>query len=128
MMGTEQRGLPKKSQLRIVEKPGEDTLWLRPAILQLNISSPDNLQPYQTVTFAEIAATMTVVFEVTAPANGATLARLSDRGRTRDYLNYSQQDIVKNQSDISKLFFDWAVALGNTLNSNPTDSFIAGKE
>jgi Protein of unknown function (DUF3313) len=112
-----ERGLTQNSQLRIVATPGQDTLWLRPAILQLNISNPDNLQAYQTVTLAEIAATMTIVLELAAPANGKILVRLSDRGRTRDYLRFSQQDVVKNQSDIGKLFFDWAAALGSILSS-----------
>lgn len=113
-----ERGLMQNSQVRIVETPGQDTLWLHPAILQVNINNPDNLQPYQTVTLAEVAATMTIVFELAAPADGHIVARLSDRGRTRDYLRFSQQDVVKNQSDIGRLFFDWAAALGRMLNSN----------
>lgn len=121
-----ERGLTQNSQLRIVETPGQDTLWLRPAILHVSINNPDNLQPYQTVTLAEIAATMTIVLELAASANGQILARLSDRGRTRDYLRFSQQDVVKNQSDIGKLFFDWAAALGRMLSSNRPASETQG--
>jgi len=106
-----------QSGLRIVNTPGGNTLTMQPAILDLNINNPDNTQPYQTVTLAEVSASMTIVVELKDSASGETLLRLSDRGQTRDYLNLSRQDTVKNRADIGKLFFDWAEALGKVLES-----------
>jgi hypothetical protein len=106
-----------QSGLRIVNTPETQTLTLHPAILGLNINNPDNRQPYQTITLAEVSASMTIALELASSASGETLLRLSDRGATRDYLNIGRQDTVKNRADIGKLLFDWAVALGKVLES-----------
>lgn len=110
------RGLAQTG-LRIVDAPGPNTLTLNPSILDLDINNPDNLQPYQTVTLAEVSASMTIALELTNSASGEPLLRLSDSDQTRDYLNFDRQDSVKNRSDIGKLLFDWAAALGQVMQS-----------
>jgi len=97
--------------LSAVDSPGEHSLTLRPSILDLYINNPDNLQPYQTTTLGETAASMEIVFELADSKTGDVLLQASGRDQTRDYLSYDQQDIVKNRADIGKLLSQWSNSL-----------------
>jgi len=109
--------LTQSGRFQIVDTPDKTGLTLRPTILNLIINNPDNLQPYQSVTLAEVSASMTISLEVLDSASDETLLMLTDRGRTRDYINYSQQESIKNRADISKLLLDWSSALAVILET-----------
>jgi hypothetical protein len=111
------QALAKSARFHIVAAPDDFVLKIRPVIRKLNIQNPDNKEPYQSLTYAEVSASMQIDFEISDASSGRILLKLSDRGRTRDYTSYSRQESVKNQADISKLLLDWNVKLLDILSA-----------
>ncbi len=93
----------------VVSAPGPDVLRVRTAVINLRVTAPDIRSAGRSYTFAREAGEATLVLEARDSLSGAILGRAVDRrlaGDTSTMLRNS----IRNRSDFSRLFTDWAKA------------------
>lgn len=107
------------SGLQLVNEPGELTMLIRPAILDLDITAPDTQSPGRSRTFVESAGSMTLKLEIYDAATGDLIvtvldsrssARSSGRGRFAFEANR-----MTNRAEAERMLRGWAGQLSDHL-------------
>ena len=105
----------------IVDEPGEDVLVLRPAIIELDITSPDTQPAGRSRSFSASAGAATLYIELFDGASGKIIGRAADRrvaSRPGSQMMWSNR--VTNVSDARRMFRVWADRLREFLDSHYT--------
>lgn len=108
--------LQNKGGYEVVDQGGEDVLILRPAIIDLDISSPDTLNTGMGRSFATSAGAMTLYLEVLDGDTGEILARIVDAENSRDNGRLMWQNSITNTQEADRLLRKWAVMMRGALD------------
>ncbi len=108
--GLEEGGFP------VVNEAGEDVLLVRPAIIDLNVTAPDDMSPGRSHTFTTNAGAATLYIELFDSSSGAILARAIDRKSARSTPTFQLSSSVYNSREGRKIFKHWAGILRDRLN------------
>jgi hypothetical protein len=103
----------------VVDEPGEDVLVLRPAIIDLDITSPDTQSAGRNRSFTTSAGAATLYIELFDGASGKIIGRAADRrvaSRPGSHMMWSNR--VTNVSDARRMFRVWGDRLREFLDSH----------
>ncbi len=109
--------LDDKGGYTIVDAPAPDVLLLRPAIIDLDVTSPNVDQPGRSHNFASSAGAASLYLELYDSVSGEILARVVDRQSANhpgDIIRWSNQ--VTNRAAARKIIADWAGLLRDRLD------------
>ena len=102
----------------MVEAPGEDVLLLRPAIVDLEVTSPDVPSAQRSYSFSTSAGAATLYLELFDSVSGQILARVLDRQAARDIGGSMRwQNGLTNRNAARQMLGDWAVLLRQWLDT-----------
>ena len=85
-----------------------DTLVLRPAILDLDVTAPDVDQAGRSRSFTASAGAMTLYLEFYDSVSSALLGRVVDRQNARDVGNIQMANQITNKAEADRMFRKWA--------------------
>lgn len=105
-----------KGGYAITDKPGDDVLVVRPAIIGLDIAAPDVLTAGRTRSYATSAGEMTLYVELYDGATGEIIARVVDRRNGRDEGRMMWQTAITNRADADRMLRKWAVLARESLD------------
>jgi hypothetical protein len=100
----------------VVTTGGKGVLVLRPAIINLDVTSPDTMDP-GSKSYAASAGTATLFLELYDGVSSALLARVLDSEEAGDYGFAMIRNRVTNKADADRMFAKWADALGGYLQN-----------
>lgn len=103
--------LQDKGGYTVVTEGAEDVLLLRPAIVDLEVTAPDNMTAGRSYTLSESAGGMTLYLELFDSVTGQILARAVDRQTDRGMGRIQWQNSVTNRSEADQILRRWARAL-----------------
>ena len=110
-------GALTKAGYSMTDKGGDDVLILRPAIIDLDVTAPDNMSAGMNRTFSTSAGSMTLFLELLDGATGQIIARAADRHNASDMGVMMWQNSVTNRAEADRQLQKWAdllvKALGN---------------
>ncbi len=106
----------KASGKVLVEEQGEDVLIIRPAILDLNISSPDTARNRNQRSITRSAGDMTLYLELRDSLTGDILAKALDRQTDRSNVTTFVRDKTRNENAARRILDGWAEILVNGLD------------
>jgi len=100
----------------LAEKIGDDVLLVKPAIVDLDVISPDIQRAGRTNSYSESAGEMTLNLELFDSLTGDKIAKATDRQRDyrRGYVEWRTS--VSNRSDARRMMTSWAKALRSALD------------
>ena len=98
----------KNAGMELVTSPGPDVLRVRPGVVNLYITAPDNMSAGMSRTYTMESGEATLFLEVRDSTTGALLGRALDRRNTRNTGRVSISNSVTNLSDFRALFKQWA--------------------
>ena len=100
----------------VVEVGGEDTMILRPAIIDLDVNAPDTMRAGRGETYADSAGAMTIYLEIYDSITGDLLAKGIDRkaDRSTGFMNW--QTSASNAQAAKRILRDWAQSLRDALD------------
>ncbi len=96
---------------QVTDVPAEDTLRVKPDIVNLYINAPDVQSPGITRTYTTNAGEMTLDMEVRDSPTGELLARVVDRQRALDTGRLQWTNSVTNTADAERAIDVWAKQL-----------------
>jgi len=104
---------------RLVEtfSEGEEVLILSPAIVNLDISAPDNATSARQRSYTTQAGQMTLLLELHDATTGELLFRVIDRRRAGSTGRMQWSNSVTNQAEARRIFSRWASQLRNGLDT-----------
>lgn len=108
--------LQKNGGYEIVTTGGEDVLVLRPAIIDLDVTAPDNMTAGRNYTFVSSAGSMTLYLELYDSVSSQLLARAIDRKADTGDGGFQWQTRVTNEADADRILRRWASALRERLD------------
>jgi hypothetical protein len=97
-----------KAGLELVTAPGPDVLRLRPGVIDLYVTAPDNMTSGRSRTYTMESGHATLFLEVRDSSSGALLGRALDKRATRNTGRVQISNSVTNLSDFKALFRQWA--------------------
>ncbi len=106
----------------VVNQPGEHVLVLRPAVIDLDITAPDNRGAGRSNSFSTTAGAATIYLEIFDGATGKIIGRAIDRrtaSRPGGMMQWSNS--VTNTSDARRMFRVWANRFRDFLDSHYTE-------
>jgi hypothetical protein len=103
--------LQKNGGYEIVTTGGEDVLVLRPAIIDLDVTAPDNMTAGRDYTFVSSAGAMTLYLELFDSVSSQIIARAIDRESDTGNGGFQWQTRVTNIADADRILRRWASAL-----------------
>lgn len=103
--------LQTKGGYEIVTTGGEDVLVLRPAIIDLDVTAPDNMTPGRGYTLTDSAGAMTLYLELYDSVTSQLLARAIDREADTGIGGFQWQTRVTNQAGADRVLRRWASSL-----------------
>jgi hypothetical protein len=106
----------KASGQVLVEEQGEDVLIIRPAILDLNISSPDTARNRNQRSITRSAGDMTLYLELRDSLTGDIMAKALDRQTDRSNVTTFVTDKTRNENAARRILDGWAEILVNGLD------------
>jgi hypothetical protein len=109
--------LQNKGGYQVVTTGGEDVLVLRPAIIDLDVTAPDTLEPGRSFTLSESAGAMTLYLEIYDSVTNQILARAIDRETSRGMGRIQWQNRVTNKNEADRILRRWASALREQLDT-----------
>jgi len=95
----------------VVDEIGADILILRPAIINLNPTSPDLQQPGRVDTYAETAGDMTLYVEIYDSETSALIAKAMDGQGDHGVGFVTWQTRVSNRAAADRILKEWARVL-----------------
>ena len=100
----------------LAEEAGEDVLLVKPAIVDLDVTSPDIQRTSRTMTFSESAGEMTLKLELYDSLTNDKIVTATDRQRDwrRGYNEWRTS--VSNRADARRMMRVWAKALRSALD------------
>jgi Protein of unknown function (DUF3313) len=103
----------------VVEVTGDDVLLLRPAIIDLDITAPDNRTPGRSRTFTASTGAATLYVQLLDAYSGNIVGRAVDRRSVRrNGGTISWSNSVTNNADARRMFGRWADTLIAFLDSH----------
>lgn len=111
----------------MADKPGEDVLLVKPAIVDLDVTAPDIISSSLTRSYSESAGEMTLNLELFDSVTNDKIAKATDRRRDnwRGYLEWRTS--VSNRSDARRMMRSWAKGLRSALDEAHASATQAGK-
>jgi hypothetical protein len=106
----------KAGDYALVEEQGEDVLIIRPAILDLNISSPDTPRSRNQRSISRSAGDMTLYLELRDSLTGDILAKALDHQTDRSNVTTFVRDRTRNENAARRILDGWAEILVNGLD------------
>lgn len=100
----------------VVTEPADDVLWLRPAIVDLDVTAPDTGRSGRSTTFVSNAGAATLHLEMRDSVTGQLLARALDRQGARDFGNFQHSNQVRNSVEATRIVRGWAQLLRKSLD------------
>lgn len=101
----------------LVESTDDDVLLVRPAILDLDVTSPDTANPSRTYSFAASAGAATLMLEAYDSVTGEILARVLDRQEATEAGNFIRwTNRVTNRVAAERVLSGWAELLRERLD------------
>ena len=103
----------------VVSESGDDVLLLQPAIVDLDVTTPDvsMSQPGRSRTYNTSAGEMTLNMEFRDSATNALIGRAIDRREDRSTNTISFSSRVTNTSEARRMLRGWASSLVEALNN-----------
>lgn len=98
----------QKAGLEIVTTPGADVLRVRPGIMDLYVTAPDNMSSGRSRTYTDESGEAMLFVELRDSTSGTLLGRGLDRRATRNTGRVQISNSVTNLSDFRALFKQWA--------------------
>jgi len=100
----------------LAEEIGDDVLLVQPAIVDLDVISPDIQRAGRTDSYSESAGEMTLNLELFDSLTGDKIAKATDRKRDyrRGYIEWRTS--VSNRADARRMMTSWAKALRSALD------------
>ena len=108
--------LQDKGGYQIVDTAAADVLILRPAIINLDIEAPNNMEPGMSATFSATAGQMTLYLEVYDSVTSQILARVIDPEAGQDGGMIQMQSAVTNKMEADRILKKWAGILRGALD------------
>ncbi len=105
-----------KGGYAITDQAGDDVLVLRPAIVGLDVTSPDVRNAGRSRSFSTSAGEMTLLVELFDGATGEIIARAIDRQTARDTGRMMWQSSVSNRAEADRMLRKWAVLARESLD------------
>jgi hypothetical protein len=100
---------------QVVDAPGEDTLAVEAAIVNLFINAPTATPA--TRTFAVSAGEMSLVAQLSDSLSGAVLARIFDHASANESLRAQRITNVENEAEARRIVGGWARVLRQSLDA-----------
>ena len=101
----------KGGKFPIVSEVSSNTLVIKPAIVDLNVSAPDLRSATNVRTFSNDAGQATLFLELYDGVSGELLARVVNASVAGDDSHYSWATRVSNRADAKRMIRKWAKAL-----------------
>jgi len=101
----------KGGKFPLVNEVSSNTLVIRPAIVDLNVSAPDLHSATNAKTFSNDAGQATLFLELYDGVSGELLARVVNASVAGDDSHYSWATRVSNRADAKRMIRKWAKAL-----------------
>jgi hypothetical protein len=98
----------KKAGLELVTEPGPDVLRLRPGVVNLYVTAPDQMTSGRSRTYSMESGHATLFLEARDSTTGALLGRALDKRATRNTGRVQISSSVTNLADFESLFRQWA--------------------
>ena len=108
--------LQAKGGYELTDTGGEDVLILRPAIIDLDVTSPDLNTAGRSREFSASAGAMTLYLELHDGLTGEIIARIADRRAARDTGYMQFRNSITNKRDADRLLRKWASLLREALD------------
>lgn len=105
-----------KGGYTITDRPGDDVLVVRPAIIGLDITAPDVPTAGRSRSYATSAGEMTLFVELFDGATGEIIARVVDRRQARDQGRLMWQNAITNRAEADRMLRKWAVLARESLD------------
>jgi hypothetical protein len=105
-----------KGGYTVVEKPGDDTLRVMPALANVYINAPDRMEPGRSVTLTVDAGRVTLVMELRDGPTGQILARVVDTKSGNSSGPMQVTNRVTNSADFRRAVSAWADKLREGLD------------
>jgi hypothetical protein len=106
----------KDSDHVLVDEQGEDVLIIRPAILDLNVNSPDTPRSRNQRSVVRSAGDMTLYLELRDSLTGDILAKALDHQVDRSNVTTFMLDSTRNENAARRILEGWAEILVNGLD------------
>jgi hypothetical protein len=107
-----------KKGFPVVDEGAEDVLIVRPAIIDLQVTAPDTMQPGMETTFVASAGEMTLYMELYDSVSNELLARVLDPEAARGMGGFaSVANSVTNKAEADRILRRWADILAAHLGS-----------
>jgi len=100
----------------LVDEQSEDVLIIRPAILDLNVNSPDTPRSRNQRSVVQSAGDMTLYLELRDSLTGDILAKALDHQTDRSNVTTFMMDRTRNEKAARRILDGWAEILVNGLN------------
>jgi hypothetical protein len=114
---TFQETMEEDDGYQLVDKPDDDVLIFRPAIIDLDITAPDIPVAGRVTNYVASAGEATLYLELFDSVSGEILMRIVDRKAMRNYGYARWANSVTNRQDARKLFKGWAGMLREGMDS-----------
>lgn len=101
----------KDASFPIVDTVGSNTLVIRPAVIDLDVSAPDLKSSTNIRTYANDAGQATLFLELYDGVSGEILARILNVSVAGDDSHYQWASRVTNRADAKRMIRKWAKAL-----------------
>ena len=96
-----------KGGYTVVTEPGPDVLRIKTGVVNITVTSPDQMTPGRSYSFAGEAGFATLFVEVRDSLSGALMGRAIDRGIAGDN-SAAWRTSVSNRGDFRDMVEDWA--------------------
>lgn len=100
----------------MAEEEGDDVLIVKPAIVDLDVHSPDIPSANRSETYSRSAGEMTLNLELFDSVTGDKIAKATDRKRDYDRGYMAWRTKVSNRADARRMMEPWAKALRSALD------------
>ena len=100
----------------VVDVAADDVLLLRPAIINLDVSSPDTRGPGRYNTIVSSAGSMTLYLELYDAASDEMIAKVIDPRAAPNYGGASMGNSVNNKAEADRILRRWADILRDHLD------------
>ncbi|HEY5810453.1 MAG TPA: DUF3313 family protein [Povalibacter sp.] len=102
----------------VVTAPGSDVLILRPAVIDLDVTSPDTMDPGITRSYSATAGQATLFLELYDSVTSELLARVYDAEQVEGMGGYfSVRNKASNYTDAERMLKKWAGIIGTHLQA-----------
>jgi hypothetical protein len=100
--------LSENDGYEVVDAPAANVLLIRPAIIDLEASSPDTQSAGRSYTFVNSAGAATLYVELYDSVSGEILARAVDRKADRSHGTMQWSNRASNRADAKRILRKWA--------------------